>query len=411
KIFKADEKETEKLLQNGKAIFLKYWNIDEEKTRFSYKKSLLPGSVDSLSGSCIGGNNIGINTFISKDKKRAAADVIQYLTSKDVQKKFVMEGLIYSGIDDLYIEEDVYNNLKSRFSVDVQFISRPIFESKDYDRFSNNFRKYIFEYIYENKTFEEVVSSINDITNIFMVSVDTEYTNAGVYIFHTVMILTVLMVLSLSFLYTYRLKPYLSVFSNTSWIFFVLGSIVLLDSSFVLFGPVTLGKCNMRSILIFVGFYFNFTPILNKFMLMYPKNNKFLVSLCKHRCLYYTLFFVLTIGLQLLGLTFSYTVETVEPLNDKRFQKCVVGEGFVSHFINCFTWIFIFMVILATVAIVLIDFIMIPLGPARVTFVFISSCVSVVTLCIYLMVKDSQNYVTYVTIDLFIGVEEIWNIR
>jgi len=395
-MFSANETETKKLLDNGNAIFLKYWNINEEKSLNKYKKSLIPGSIDSLSGSSIGGSNMGINTFISKEKKGAAAEVIQFITSVDVQRKFVKEGLIYSGIDNIYLEEEIYSNLKAKFSIDVQFISRPIFESLDYDRFSKNYRKYIYQYIYGNETYDEMAEKIRDLTSIYTVSLDTKYTNAGVTLFVIVIVLTCLLFLSMSFPYIYRLKPYLSIFSNGSWLLFVLGSIILLDSGLMVFGEMTLGKCNLRSILIFIGFYFNFTPIMNKYMLMYPKNNKLFFWICKHKGLFYMCLFLIGVGIQLFGLVTPYHIEISEPENDKRFLKCVIREGFIPHVFNNISWILIFIVILATLSIVILDFVMIPLGPCRVNFVITSSIISIVSIILYLTLKEPTNYVNYV---------------
>jgi len=51
-----------------------------------YKKSILPGNIEGISGSTIGGYNIGINNKISNNRKEKAIEVFKYITSWDIQK-------------------------------------------------------------------------------------------------------------------------------------------------------------------------------------------------------------------------------------------------------------------------------------------------------------------------------------
>ncbi|ORX47118.1 periplasmic binding protein-like II [Piromyces finnis] len=400
KLFLSDETETEKLLKNGKAIFLKYWNLDEEKNHYSYIKSLLPGNIDGVSGSSIGGNNAGINTFISKEKKRATVKVLKYITSKTIQKQLVRNNVIYTGINEIYLEENIYIYLKSRFSIDVQFISRPIFESKNYERFSRNYRKYLHSYIYGNSTLEEIIQNIEDLTKIYTITLDSENTTIGRTLSIIISILAILMTLSLSFPSIHRIKPYLSIFSNNSWTVFVLGSIILLMSSFAVFGQVTEEKCRIKSILIYIGFYFNFSPIMNKYMLMFPKNNKLFMWICNHRNLFYIGGLLLGIGIEMLGFFFSSHVTIVEYENEKRYKKCTTSSNSLFYIINNISWILIFILIISTVSIVIMDYVMIPLKPYCVNFIFISVGITIINLFIYLSLNETKSYISYVKLQV-----------
>jgi len=125
-----DEFTIEKLL-NGRAIFLKFWYMKHIPI---YVTSALPGEKEGVSGSVIYGNNIGICRYIKEENIEAAAKVIQFLTSREVQKNVIINNDLYSGINDLYMDEEVCEKIECNIIMDVQPLSCRNMDFKDIDQ-------------------------------------------------------------------------------------------------------------------------------------------------------------------------------------------------------------------------------------------------------------------------------------
>ncbi|OUM60610.1 hypothetical protein PIROE2DRAFT_13589, partial [Piromyces sp. E2] len=157
-------------LYNDKAIFLKYWDINALPI---YKKSILPGKNEGISASCVGGYNIALCKYSNKEKQDAALKVIEYITSKEVQKETVMNNIYLSGISSLYEDKDVCNKLDCELYKSIQLVNRPITKEDDYDDYSSNFKNKIYEYIFGNKTAKEALQNAVDITKIYTISLNS----------------------------------------------------------------------------------------------------------------------------------------------------------------------------------------------------------------------------------------------
>ncbi|OUM57627.1 hypothetical protein PIROE2DRAFT_17322, partial [Piromyces sp. E2] len=130
-------------LDSGGFIFLKFWYIPDYHL---YTITPLPGGKDGISGSCIGGYNIGINSYITDEKKEASIKVLEYINSKEIQKKVIKEYHLYSAIPSLYDDEDVCATVNCTFIKNMQFTLRP--KEKNYNYYSKQFRTYIYEFLY-----------------------------------------------------------------------------------------------------------------------------------------------------------------------------------------------------------------------------------------------------------------------
>ena len=62
----------------------------------SYVVSPLPGVKEGISGSIVTGYNVGVNNYISEERKKASIEVINYMASKNFQKKYVKNDIIIS---------------------------------------------------------------------------------------------------------------------------------------------------------------------------------------------------------------------------------------------------------------------------------------------------------------------------
>ncbi|OUM63415.1 hypothetical protein PIROE2DRAFT_10076, partial [Piromyces sp. E2] len=135
-------------LLNGRFIFSKFWYSPD----FQYKATGLPDGKEGISGSTIGGYNIGINTYISDLNKIAAGKVIEFVNSKEIQEKIVISKNLYSGIPSLYDNEEVCKIVDCELFKSVQLIERP--RESDYVTYSKNFRNYINKFLYGNESAE-----------------------------------------------------------------------------------------------------------------------------------------------------------------------------------------------------------------------------------------------------------------
>ncbi len=127
----------------------------------SYFKAPLPGNHEGISASTFTGQYLGINKYISEEKANAAAIVLQFLASKEFQKKVILENdhIYYSAIPSLYDDEEICSVVDCDLMKNIQPVLMPIRE--DYDSFSNNIRHSIYKYLYEEASVNEAINNIN----------------------------------------------------------------------------------------------------------------------------------------------------------------------------------------------------------------------------------------------------------
>ncbi len=85
-IFKSGVDFSHMSLFNEKILFAKFWNLGDAMDS-SYFKAPLPGNHEGISASTFTGQYLGINKYISEEKVDAAAIALQFLASKESQKK------------------------------------------------------------------------------------------------------------------------------------------------------------------------------------------------------------------------------------------------------------------------------------------------------------------------------------
>ncbi|OUM63393.1 hypothetical protein PIROE2DRAFT_61324 [Piromyces sp. E2] len=89
---------------DGKYVFMKFWFFN-----LPYMKiTPLPGVKEGISGSVIGGHNVGINSFISPEHKEAAIKALEFISSYDIQKQYVLSNGVLSGIPSIYDDEEIF---------------------------------------------------------------------------------------------------------------------------------------------------------------------------------------------------------------------------------------------------------------------------------------------------------------
>ncbi|OUM61485.1 hypothetical protein PIROE2DRAFT_12482, partial [Piromyces sp. E2] len=157
----------------GDSLFFKYWYVP---TYISDHKKVthLPGAKEGISGSAIGGYNLGINAYADPQKMNTTIKVFTYLTFKDVQRKVARDHLFFSPIPSLYYEEELCKSIDCEFFRNAQLIARPTNIAEDYNKYSVKFREYIFEFLYGNRTASDVLQDIENLTKIYDLSLSSD---------------------------------------------------------------------------------------------------------------------------------------------------------------------------------------------------------------------------------------------
>ncbi|KAL6597101.1 periplasmic binding protein-like II, partial [Neocallimastix sp. 'constans'] len=90
-----------KKIEDGNFLFLKTWS-----TKNNYATSILPGVKEGISGSILGGHNLGINKYSKKEKRAETIKALEYLTSREMHIKYLIKNNKYSPIISLYDDEE-----------------------------------------------------------------------------------------------------------------------------------------------------------------------------------------------------------------------------------------------------------------------------------------------------------------
>lgn len=138
-IFKSNEDFTAKKFSDSNFLFLKYWYLPVLTKTLDI--SPLPGIKKGISGSVIGGHNIGINMYSNIQKRNAVIEAFKFLTSKEMHKKYIAKNNYLTPISSLYDEDEVCKVVNCDFFKSIQLIGRPVTKSDDYIKYADNFKK------------------------------------------------------------------------------------------------------------------------------------------------------------------------------------------------------------------------------------------------------------------------------
>ncbi|ORX80086.1 periplasmic binding protein-like II [Anaeromyces robustus] len=316
--FQFNDDYTAEKMQSGDFIFIKYWYFPN----MPFNVTALPGGKVGISGSSIGGFNIGVSNYVDEDRKKAAVIALEYITSKDMQKRIVMENKLFSGIPSLYDEPEVCNVIDCEFFKSIQLIARPTSKSKNYSSYSEKFRKYIYEYLYGDKSPEYVLKKINDISKFYYISTNTENTNIGVIMVIVVGLLSIIMLFSLKFLSIKHMRPYFRFLTDDFWVLTVFGSLLIMYASFTGLGKVSILKCELRTLLLSVGFTMSLIPIFYRLILNFPEQNMISHWVSNNKYLFLIIFIFTDILINTLAFNSPYTIEDKLVAEGENFQVC-----------------------------------------------------------------------------------------
>lgn len=326
---------------DAKFIFLKFWYLPNMD--LYYGTSILPGVKEGISGSCLGGYNIGINGHISDTKKSAAAKALMYMTSKEIQKQITINNKLYVAIPSIYEDEEVCNAIDCEFFKSIQLTSRE--KVSNYNKYSDNYRKKLFDFLYGDTTAENALSNVRDITKIYYISLDTKETAVGLVVFILCIILSVVMISLLLFLKSEKYKSYFAFLPIDFWIILIFGSIFILYSCLLDIGKLSSFKCHLKPLFFSLGFTLVLTPVLYRLIVNFNNPNKLTEWIDNHR--YYFILIFISIDILLFLMTFisPFTIKDKIIKDGKNFQICDMKSG-LNHAIIIIIEIYKFLVAL-----------------------------------------------------------------
>jgi len=395
--FKLNEKENEVLLFTDNFVFAKFWYTPYIPMISGNYVSHLPGVKEGITGSIIASNNLVINKYVmNENRRKAAAEVIKYFTSEEVQKIIVTEFGLYSGMTSIYDDEEICQRIDCEFFHSLQPIERPIFKLDNYRRFTSEFRNSIFSYLYGENTPEKALQQVIDITKYYYITASTKDSPIGLIFIIIISILIVVILSSFAFLYVDKCKPYFSFLSKPLWVVTQSGSIVILIGTFIEFGEISTFKCNLKIFIIAISITLTFTPLLYKLIINFPEDNKFSGWIEKHPILFITTFVMLDVII--FGISFISPFPQQEKYisEGQNFKVCNIAHSTFNIIILLLVIIFKFLLIIPILLLCFIEWnINETLYDLR--FLMMSIYINIIGNVAFILINymDINNYIVY----------------
>ncbi|ORY81697.1 hypothetical protein LY90DRAFT_4093 [Neocallimastix californiae] len=306
-------------------LFLKFWYLSDK----GFRLSPLPGLKRGISGSTIGGHNLGINKYSNSNKRNEVIKVFMFLTSKELQKKYIINKGFYSPILSLYEEDDVCETVDCEFFKNIQLTARPTSKVSNYDQYSFKFRNYIYDFLYGNKTAEEALKTIYEITNFHYLTLKSDETNLGLIIFITTVTISIIMLSSIVFLFIKKYEHFFNFISNDLWIVIIIGFLVYLFPIFLDYGPIHLIKCYLNQYFNILGPFLMLLPLLIRLLINIPEKDNKILKLIEQKRIQIILYFIIIYTVIYGSLVISpYTIITRTFNDEKSIKICQMNNTF-----------------------------------------------------------------------------------
>jgi len=343
-----DDYDTITRLFTGTAIFLRFWYLPHSPI---YKASAVPGKNKNVSGSMAGAYNIAINRYSDSEKKKAAIEVLKFITSKEIQKKLIISKNYYSSISSLYDEEDVCQMIDCKVIKDMMPFSAMDFDTKqfDLDFYIDKYKSYVYDYLYGNKTVSEVLKNIDDITKIYTFDIKTNNSLLGLVILIIFILSSIIIVSSVVFLFSEKYNLYYKNLPIIFWVFSPLGSFIILCSVLTFYGNMTVVKCKFRQALIIGGFIQSLFPILYLLIINFPEDNKISKWIMKHKYIFFLLIVTLNSITFIMLMISPIKIKNIIIIEGENSQKCDNYKSFglvLFHIIEFYISFLIFSILL-----------------------------------------------------------------
>ncbi|ORX81963.1 periplasmic binding protein-like II [Anaeromyces robustus] len=305
----------------GNALFLKSWYFPFLVNNF-YQVSVLPGNKEGVSGSIIGGYNVAINKYSNKKNIKAAVKALEYITSEKFQKNFTLYYNITPIIPNLLNDEEICKQIDCELIKKIQPIERPTTKYNDYDYYSQKYREYIYEYLFEDVDINYALKKVDDITRIYYMTIKTTNTWVGFITLIISVVVEIIILFSLIVLFFEKFDSYFEFLSIDFWIISMIGLILFLSGNFIEFEGVTVYKCHLKLFVWSIGTTFNLIPILHKLVSNFPIENKITYSIKMHRYSFFIAFLLIDLLLNSLVLIKPYVIKEKFIYEGENFNIC-----------------------------------------------------------------------------------------
>jgi len=327
------ETSTVKKIEEGSSIFLKFWIAAEpfaSKAKKFYSLAPLPGGKEGISAASVNGYNVGINSLIENldERRDAALEVIKFITSKEMQKHYFINGIIVPAIPSLYDDEEVckindcelYNNLQRLLDTPHDFY--------DQDKYEEKYGKLATSYIFKNNDLSSVLNKIEDITKIYYVSLGSDNYYIGLIIVILVPLFSTLMYLSLIFTFIKKFKPFFLNLSIDSWFLLITGFVFILCTALTNIGILSVTKCHLKIALNSMGMTLYLIILLYELIINFPKENKYCKWIKKHKYFYFAFFILIDITFNRLSMIKPYSISNKIIEDRHNYQICEMTNYF-----------------------------------------------------------------------------------
>ena len=321
--------------------------------------------------------------------------MLEFLLSKEEQKRLIMLEKTFTGIDQLYYDDDICSIVDCDLYRNLQLNSHYHYEREDYAEYSKIFRKYAYEFILGNITASEALDKINDITYIHQIRLDNEETSYGIVLFIITIVLSLTIIGSSLFFYIERFKPLFNFLPLDFWYVIILGVLCHLASIYTEYGEIHPYKCQLKVFLYSIGYTLTFIPFLYKLVFNLLLIKQVTNSILKKRYIFLLGFIVCDVVLTLINLSASYGAKTILVGNGKKYQECKMNDSLsrVVAYLSFGYKIIIF------IGLAILSFLEWNIKETKFDIHFLitvmyANILSVVMMCVFKLIKF-DNYITF----------------
>jgi len=263
-------------LDSANCLFIKTYN--SPKHYDNYTLSNIPGKIEGISGSCIGGYSLGMNIYISEEKKGKIATIMEYITTIENEKKVTLNHGLQSVIETLFNDESLCQNYSQCQNFkSIQPILRPIQATEDYMEYSHKYRNHLLKYLYEGIDLTECHQNIKFLTTIFYEENNTLMNRIYIIV---ISISDIIIVFSYCLAFTKKHKFKFKLLNKFYWFLYMLGEVLIMSYGFTGMGKLTDLKCQVRSFVFSLGFTLSNTVIFIRMVINFPESERKFSRFC-----------------------------------------------------------------------------------------------------------------------------------
>jgi len=315
--FLSDEYYNMNILFEGKILFSDLW---DGMVVPGYNLTHLPGKKEDVNGSCLGGFNMGISKYVSKEKIDAAATVLKFFTSDEEQKRLVVDFNVISSKKEIYKDEEFCKKVDCEFANTVQGYNRPSNNFENYELYAIKVIGIFNQFLFGDRSAKDVLTEIDNITRIHIFSIKDFDISLAMYVI--LFACLVLILIASSLLFIPKFKPFFQFLNYDVGIIYTVGSIFILVSGFTYFGEVKETKCLLRHYTLTLGFTMIFVPILLKLIINFPETNKISENIKSKKIIYILCTIIFEALVNLLLFISPFTIQDIDVEDGKNYSKC-----------------------------------------------------------------------------------------